>query len=227
MHKLVPLVLVPLVLVFLGGCATQPASVPEQASTQPKAVCSQAAASELVRLRPAPGALYRDPDDAAQIRVKIESDSQLNAVSTSMDKLNLNVSAKILATNYSALAYTYALRGDCRSAQDYNQRALATNGDPMHVAWSYGWSKIALADYVGAVNVWTKSVPQPGGKPFWLAYSLAVAFEGAGEHELAQAWWRAAVASNPELATKAGALKFFDHWRANEKALLLQLLEQV
>jgi len=103
---------------------------------------------------------------------------------------------------------------------------VATKGDPAHVAWSQGWSKIAVADYVGAANIWVKGVAQPNGRPFWLAYSLAIAFQGAGEHELALAWWRAAVGSNPTLANEAAALKYFDDWHENEKALLRQLFEQ-
>ena len=213
-----------LVVVFLSACAVQSAKVPPQVSTIPKATCSKTDAAELVRLQPVPGALYRDRDDAAHIRVKIESDAQLDALILRTEGPSVN--DKIAATNYSALAYQFALRGDCERMENYYQRALASNGDPARVAWSQGWSEFATTDYVGAVNIWSKSVPQPNGRPFWLPYSLAVAFQGAGEHELALDWWRAAVASNPALATKEGALKYFGYWRENEKTLLRQLFEQ-
>ncbi len=218
MHKIVLLV-----VVLLSACAVRPAKAPPADSSVSKATCSKTDAAQIVRLQPVPGALYREPDEAAHIRVKIENDAQLDALILRVEKPSVN--AKIGATNNAALAYQFALRGDCERLESYYQRALATYGDPAHVAWSQGWSKFAVADYVGAVNIWSKSVPQPNGRPFWLAYSLAVAFQGAGERELAQEWWRAAVASNPVLATKEGALKYFYYWRANEKALLSQLFD--
>jgi len=214
-------------LIFISACAIQPELVTDQSSAPPKATCSKTAAAELIRLQPVSGTLYRDSDEAAKVRVTIVSEKQLSDLVRLMDKPTISASnARVMATRYSVLAYQFALQGDCLKLEDYYQRALATNGDPSHAAWSNGWSKIAVLDYVGAVNVWAKSVPQPNGKPFWLAYSLAVAFQGAGEHELARAWWRAAVISNPALATKQDALRYFDHWRENEKTLLRQLIEQ-
>lgn len=122
--------------------------------------------------------------------------------------------------------YLLSLQGDRAGAEAGMAAAKQRFPDSVGVHWSEGWIRINLRDYEGALVAWQQAERLHGGQPFWVPYSKAIALMGLGDEEAALAWWRVAQrAFAPELDTVDGARNRFQHWRPEEKVLLMRVTD--
>ena len=126
-------------------------------------------------------------------------------------------------------AYLLDRAGDHeRARRDYDAAlaAAAPNGPQhRHVLWSRGWSRYAMGDVTGALEDWHESVRQHGGRPFWAAYTFALAYWTQNDVAKALAWYDAAVDSNAEWGTKAGMDDGISHWQPEQRERMRALFE--
>ena len=126
-------------------------------------------------------------------------------------------------------AYLLDRAGDHeRARRDYDAAlaAAAPNGPQhRHVLWSRGWSRYDMGDVAGALVDLRESVRQHGGRPFWAAYTFALAYWTQNDVAKALAWYDAAVDSNAEWGTKAGMEDGISHWQPEQRERMRALFE--
>lgn len=134
-----------------------------------------------------------------------------------------NVSARIHR------AYLLDRAGDhARAQRDYEaalEAAPAGSVERRHVLWSRGWSRYDMGDVPGALEDWRECADQHGGRPYWVAYTFALAYWTRGDKPQALAWYAAAVASNGEWGSKAGMVEKTRHWRPEQRERMRALFQ--
>lgn len=173
---------------------------------------------------PAAGAHYRDADHevsgGADPRWKPWNPAHLEAARVRAQGPTPGV------RNATRHAYLLSLRGDRTGAEAGLAAAKQRYPDAVSVYWSEGWIRLNLLDFEGALVAWQQAERLHGGQPFWVPYSKAIALMGLDDGDAALAWWQVAQSAYaPELATANAARKRFQHWRATEKMLLLQVID--
>ena len=118
-------------------------------------------------------------------------------------------------------AYQYCLDGKVSECDGYYARALIVESASMenrrHVLWSKGWSMFMLQRYQQAIADWHEAERLHGGKPYWVAYTLSIAYWRAGDKEQAMKYFELAVKSNKAWGDDAKRARLTAHWKPAEK----------
>lgn len=134
-----------------------------------------------------------------------------------------NVSARIHR------AYLLDRAGNhARAQRDYEaalEVALAGSVERRHILWSRGWSRYDMGDVPGALEDWRECAAQHGGRPYWVAYTFALAYWTQGDKPRALAWYAVAVASNEEWGSEAGMVEKTRHWRPEQRERMRALFQ--
>lgn len=125
-------------------------------------------------------------------------------------------------------AYQYCLDGKVLECDAYYAKALnlksASMEDRRHALWSKGWSMFMLQRYQQAIADWHEAERLHGGKPYWAAYTLSIAYWRAGDKEQAMKYFELAVKSNRAWGDDAERARLTGHWKLPEKNAMKELV---
>ncbi len=161
--------------------------------------------------------IYRDSDSAAQSGRqgpgnKAEWRRKLNGWIMTHPKDAFALSQR---------AYVRSIAGDFAGCEEDYLRALESADKKTvtyrHVLWSLGWSKFNMGDDKSAIDYWGQAEQHHGGSPYWLPYTVSLAYWHLGEKELALAYYGAAVKSDSAWGSPEKIEQKIHHWKAREK----------
>lgn len=168
-------------------------------------------------------ALYVDPDPAAYaVHPSAEKRDQF------LVELDRQIMKEPENPYFIAVrAYQYCLDGQVLECDQSFIRALniksVSNEDIRHVLWSKGWSMFILQRYQQAIDDWKEAERLHGGKPYWAAYTLSIAYWRAGDKMQAVHYFDLAVKSNKVWGNDAERARLTAHWKAAEKNAMQEL----
>ncbi|MGH8108137.1 MAG: tetratricopeptide repeat protein [Arenimonas sp.] len=168
-------------------------------------------------------ALYVDPDPAAYA---------INPAAEKRDLFLVEVDQQIAKEPDNAYfiavrAYQYCLDGEVSTCDEYYARALNSKSvspeDMRYVLWSKGWSMFILKRYRQAIADWKEAEHLHGGKPFWIAYTLSIAYWCAEDKEQALNYFELAVKSNKAWGDDDMRAELTSHWKPAEKKAMKEV----
>lgn len=162
---------------------------------------------------PEAGAIFVDPDPAAQVRKAPTFDAEIAYVPAN-------------AVAIASRAYAYLRVGDVDRARRELDVALnlANDGeDYRQVLWSAGWALYDMNQVRDALTFWRRGVQRHGGKPFWAPYTYALGYWTRRQSKEALAWYTVAARSNPEWSTRKGVDTRTRAWSPRQRKEMLEL----
>lgn len=108
------------------------------------------------------------------------------------------------------------------ASRDFERAMALTVRDAVgrrRLLWTMGWSEFNRDNFAEAIELWKVSAALHGGRPFWLAYTMAVATWGLGERDVAVDWFDAAVRSNSEWGDLNALRARTRHWNDREREM--------
>lgn len=105
-------------------------------------------------------------------------------------------------------------------------RAMRIAPNDRFMLWSYGWAQLNLGQPEQALAAFRRNLAlRPDLRPQWLPMAMALTFTATGDHAAAQAWYRAAAASDPvRWGSDGAALRHSQHFTSRERILLRALI---
>lgn len=161
--------------------------------------------------------LYRDSDAAALA-------SRAGPGNKGQWRHKLNVAIMNNPNDAFALsqrAYMRSIAGDLAGSEKDYLRALESADKKTvtyrHVLWSLGWAKFNMGDDKSAIDYWGQAEQHHGGSPYWLPYTVSLAYWRLGEKELALVYYAMAVNSDLAWGLPDKVLQKTHHWKDGEK----------
>lgn len=155
----------------------------------------------------APADRYPDDDPAAQLSAA--PDPRDRDAVREVDRALRRDAGNVAARVQKGLSY-YAINQPSRGSNEFEQAiAAAEPGSVLSrfARWNYGWALFESADPTGALAQWQVAAREHGGQPYWLPVVTALVLWMQGDREGAQAYYAAAVRSDPARWETADGLR--------------------